>query len=221
MKRLPLLIAVLLAGWALQARAADYFAAVDASPLTLWKAECHWVTVCPGSSYDAHSSGYGARAGFWLVQEDRDKSGMEIGYARLGSTSGSTDYFPGPGCTLFCAGATASWHNDTSIAYAALMGQAYLGPKLGSEAVTGKIGVYHASASTTGNLGTGGPDYMRKVNSTGLMMGASYAYGLTPSVSLTLSGDLFFSVQVANPTNANGNISQLLLRLAVGAEYSF
>lgn len=219
MKPLYLFAAVLLSGWALQARAADYFAAVDVSPVTLWQ-ECHWLAICPGTSYDARSYSYGARAGFWVAQQDRDKSGVEIGYARLGRTSGSKDYLLSP-CTPFCTGATATWKNEATLAYVALMGQAYLGPRAGKEAVTAKIGIYDAHVDTTGNYGTGGPNYTRKVNSAGLMMGAGYAYTVSQHVSLVAAADLFFNVKTAKPIDPNGQLSELLLRLEVGAEYTF
>ncbi len=220
MKTLTLLVALLLGGWAWNARAADYFLGADASPLTLWK-ECTWLVVCHGGSYDTRSHGYGARLGVWTTHGVGDKSGAEIGYARLGSNSGSKDYLLSPGCLVLCPGATATWSNDASIAFVDLMGQAYLGPRAGIEAVTGKIGLYDARVTTTGAYAAGGPGYMRRVNSTGLMLGAGYAHPLAAGLAFTLTADMFLNVKAASPIDANGTISQLRLRLAVGVEYDF
>lgn len=220
MKLLPLIVTVLLSGWVLQARAADYFAAVDASPLTMWR-ECTWVVICPGNSYDAHTHGLGARAGFWMVHADGDKSGVELGYASLGSSSGSKDYLLTPGCLLFCQGATARWQNEARIAWFDLAGQVRMGrlPEIGT--VSGKIGLYDAHVATTGSYAAGGPAYGRKVNSMGLTMGAAFTYPLTSSLSLAAHADVFFNVKVASPIDPGGTLSEMLLRLALGAEYDF
>ncbi len=220
MKPLPLFVAVLLSGWILQARAADYFAAVDASPLTLWK-KCTWLVICPGTSDDAQTHGLGARAGFWMEHEDGGKSGMELGYASLGSRSGSKDYLLSPGCLIFCQGATASWRNDARIAWLDLTGQVSMGRLTDIGKLSGKIGIYDAHVATTGTYTAGGPSYTRKVNSTGLAIGAAFSYPLSAGLSLAAHADVFFNVKVANPIDPGSNLSEMLLRLALGVEYDF
>jgi hypothetical protein len=220
MKKTIVIAAMLLGGWGVNARAADYFIGADVSPLTLWR-ECSWLVVCHGGSYDARSHGLGARAGLWTSRDGKDKSGAEIGHARLGGNSGSKDYLLNPGCLVLCAGATASWSNDAALSWFALMGQAYLGPASGAESVTAKIGLYDARVTSSGTYAAGGPAYVRRVNSAGLMLGAAYARPVVAGLSLTLSADLFFNVKVANPIDSGGTVSQMFMRLAAGLEYGF
>ncbi len=220
MKLWHLFAALLLSGWALQARAADYFVAVDASPLSMWR-ECTWLVICPGNSYDAQTHGLGARAGLWEEHEHGDKSGVEVGYANLGSSSGTKDYLLSPGCLILCPGATASWKNDARIAYFDLAGQVSMAHVPGGGTVSGKIGLYDAHVTTTGTYAVGGPVYTRRVNSAGLTIGAALAYPLAARVSLVAYGDVFFNVKVAKPIDPNGNLSEMLLRLALGVEYDF
>ncbi len=179
---------------------AQVFAAVDGSPLTLWR-ECTWLLICPSTSYDARSAGYGVRAGFWFPHADEaNKTGLELGYDRLGRTSGSKDYLFNPGCLVFCAGATATWRNEATLAYLDWNGRVVLGDRspVGGRAdkgaLTGKIGIYHSVVTTTGNLGTGGPDYTRRITANGLMIGAGYAYPLSARWSAQAGADAFFNV---------------------------
>jgi hypothetical protein len=221
MKPIPFLLAALLLLPAGHARAVDAFAAVEGSPLTLWRA-CTWLALCPNSGYNASSAGYGMRAGFWLPHESETaRSALELGYLRLGATSGSKDYLLNPGCLIFCAGATATWHNDATLAYLDWQGRVVLGSSGGKGALTGKIGVYHAIVTTTGNFGVGGPDYTRRITSNGLMIGSGYAYPLSPHWSAQAGADAFFNVRVANPIDPGGALSELVLRLWVGAGYDF
>ncbi len=210
MKRLLFLVALALSGWAIPAAAAEFSVAVDASPFTLWKAHCSSM-MCAQSSDDARSRGLGARAGIWQALEHGDKSGLELGYARLGGNSGSKDYLIN----------TASWSNSATVTYIALAGQAYLGPESGREALTARIGVYDASITTTGTYTVGGPGYTRTVSNAGLMAGVGYGRHVAPQIALTLSVDLFFNVKLADPINPGANVSRQLLRVAVGAEYLF
>ena len=205
-----LIFLVLLSGWVTHAAAAEYAVALDASPYTLWKARCSSM-MCAQNSDDAHSRGFGARAGIWQVLARGDKSGLELGYAKLGGNSGSKDYLIN----------IASWSNAATVAYIDLAGQAYLGPESGREAITARVGVYDASITTTGTYTLGGPGYSRTVSSAGLMAGVAYGRHVAPQVSLTLSADLFFNVKLADPINPGANVSRALLRVAVGAEYVF
>lgn len=226
MKPLLVLAAVLLWAWAPGAQAVEAYAAVDASPLAVWR-QCTWGLICPGNSYDANSHGYGVRAGLWLPHEsETDKTALEIGYDRLGATSGSKDYYLNPPCMIFCAGATATWRNEAALAYVDWSGRVAPGDRMaggrwGRGALTGKIGLYHSVVTTTGNLGAGGPDYTRRVTANGLMLGAGYAYPLSSRWSAQAGADAFFNVKVAKPIDPGGTLSELVLRLWLGAGYDF
>jgi hypothetical protein len=89
-----------------------------------------------------------------------------------------------------------------------------------SDYLIGKIGIYSSTIDTKGNYGLGGRAYQRQVDGTGLMMGAGYISPFTEHLSGRLGGDIFFNVQVADPTNSSDKLSEIFTKLSLGLDFT-
>jgi hypothetical protein len=221
MKSTSLLFAVLLECLTLNSQAAEISVGAEVSPLVAWADQCVWLINCRIEGQGGHSNGYGLRAGLWLPHDDIGKTGVEIVYDKLGSISGSTDYFLNPGCLILCQGATASWKHDTSIIHVEALGLLPWDDRKEHGAVIGKIGLYSSSTNTEGNYGAGAGAYSRKVSGAGLVLGAGYVLPFARHLSARAAADMFFDVKVTDPIKSGGTIPETLFKFALGVDYSF
>jgi hypothetical protein len=221
MKLISLLFAVLLECLALDSQAAEISVGAEVAPLVVWADQCVWLINCRVEGQGGHSNGYGFRVGLWLPNDDVSKTGLEIGYDKLGSISGSTDYFLNPGCTILCPGATATWKHDTTIMHVEGLGFLPWDDRKDHGAVFGKIGLYSSSTNTEGNYGVGGGAYSHQVSGAGLLLGAGYVLPFTQHLSARTAADMFFDIKVTDPIKAGDTISETFFKFSLGVDYTF
>jgi hypothetical protein len=221
MKLSSLWFAVLLECLALRSQAAEISVGAEVAPLVVWADQCVWLIYCSQEDEGGHSNGYGFRVGLALPHDDSSKTSVELGYDKLGSISGTKDYFLNPGCFILCQGATATWKHETSIMHVAALGFLPWDDRKEHGAVIGKIGLYSSSTNTGGNYGTGGGAYSRKVSAAGLVLGAGYALPITQHLSARAAIDMFFDVKVSDPIPSGNTISETLFKFALGVDYGF
>ena len=225
MKSLALLFPLLLVGVAPDSSAEGFFVGGEVAPIVFWN-ECEYVIVCVDrTSNDGHSTGYGAYMGRWFSREGKSRTGLQVGYDKLGSIEGSESYdvYSGGFILPNMRRLTATWKHDASIIHAELIGGGSFSEERDSGAVFAKIGLYSASTKTVGSLGygPGGGAYERKVSSAGLLIGTGYILPLAAHISARASGDMFFSVKVTDPMNAAKTLSEHLLKLSLGVDFEF
>ena len=221
MKLSSLLFAVLLECLALNTQAAEISVGAEIAPLVVWADQCVWLINCRVEGQGGQSNGYGFRVGLSLPHDDTNKTSLEIGYDKLGSIAGSTDYFLNPGCTISCPGATATWKHDITIMHVAALGLLPWDDRTEHSAVIGKIGLYRSSTNTEGNYGAGGGAYSSQLSGAGLLLGAGYVLSITQHLSARAAADLFFDVKVTDPIKAGDTISETLFKFSLGADYTF
>jgi hypothetical protein len=212
----------------LTSQAADFFIGIEGTPYIAWK-DCNLYVYCTnddakyGGSINGHGKGEGVRVGYWLSPTIIAKHGIEIGYEKLGSFSGSTQWFPN-GCTLpFCNGpsAIATWKSDGAIVYADWFGYMRNQTQSWQNGLLLKSGFFASTVKTEGNYGVGGGTYTRKVSGAGIVLGTGYMAPLTQHLSARASFDMFFGVKVADPTSVSNTISYSLFNFALGVDYTF
>ncbi len=224
MKTAFFLFSVLLTCVALDSKATELYVGADVVPLNLWN-ECTILIDCShktNSGSSGHSYGTGIRVGVWLPHEGNYKTGLEIGYDKLGSISGSQEYNTNP-CFILCTIATANWRHEATMKHVDLIGflQGFASIAHNKDALLGKIGIYNSSIKSEGNLGLAGSSYSRVVSGTGLLLGLGAIHPITNHLSFRLTADFFFNVKVANPINPGGTLSDLLFKIALGVDYAF
>jgi hypothetical protein len=225
--KISLLIAVLLECLALNSRAADISVGAEAAPLVVWADNCVWLFFCSLGDQGGHSFGYGFRVGLVLPHDNAGKNGMagktglEIGYDKLGSISGSTVYSLSPGCIILCPAATSVWKHETSIVHVSLLGYLPWDDRKEHGAVIGKIGLYSSSTISSGDYGTGAGEYSSTVSGAGLLLGAGYTVPLARQLSARAAADIFFKVKVTDPITVGGTIPETLVKFALGLDYAF
>jgi hypothetical protein len=222
MKSISFLFSVLLSCFALNSQATEFYVGADIAPLNLWNECVDWY-YCVNSNesrYSGYSTGTGFRVGM-LQPSGIAKTGWEIGYDKLGSISGSTEYNP-QGCNLFCFGptATATWNHEATIKYVDAL-VSIPNSKDDAQSLVIKIGIYSSSIRTDGNYGLGGGSYSRVQSGNGLKMGLAGTYPIPNQLSARLIFDLFFNVKVADPIDPRDTLSDLLLKIALGVDYTF
>ena len=221
MKVSSLLFAVLLECLALNSRAAEIYVGAEAAPLVVWADQCVWLIDCRIESLGGHGNGYGFRAGLTFSHEDANFTSLEIGYDKLGSLSGSTEYILNPGCIILCQGATASWKHETTIIHVSALGFLPWDDHKEHGAVIGKIGLYSSSTNTGGDYGAGAGAYSRQVSGAGLLLGAGYVLPFAQHLSARVAADIFIKVKVTDPIQPGSTIPETLFKFALGLDYSF
>jgi hypothetical protein len=215
------LFAVLLECLALNSQATEISVGAEVAPLVAWADQCVWFIDCRIEDQGGHSNGYGFRVGLVLPHDDTSKTSLEIGYDKLGSISGSTDYFLNPGCTIFCLGATSNWKHETSIIHVSALGFLPWDDRKEHGAVIAKIGLYSSSTNTEGDYGAGAGAYSRQVSGAGLLLGAGYDLPLAEHLSARAAADIFFKVKVTDPIQSGNTIPETLFKFALGVDYTF
>jgi OmpA-like transmembrane domain len=138
--------------------------------------------------------------GQWIT----DSLGWEIGYANLGSVTGSYT------SNAFVTYPSGAYKYSASAVHVALLG----GIPMGRGKLFGKFGV--ASASTT----LDDPYFSQTVYSTALLLGGGYEFWVNPNVSLRAGLDLYSGVDFVNE-GSYAIESRGMARVAVGANVTF
>lgn len=220
MKLSSLIIAVLLETLAPNGHAAEIIAGAEVAPLVAWADHC-LLLFCSQNDQGGNSSGYGFHAGLWLPHDGIRKTGLELGYDKPGSISGSTVYNLTPGCLILCQTATATWKHETTITHIATVGLIPWDDRKKHGAIFGKIGLYRSSTNTGGDYGTGGGAYFRQVSGTGLLLGAGYILPVAGHFSARAAADIFFNVRVTDTIKPGDTMPETLAKLSLGVDYSF
>ena len=213
------LFALLLESFSLSSQAADYYVGVEASPYVTWKDCVLYVECSADISTNRKSNGVGIRIGYWLSPGDNARTGIEIGYNKFSSYSGSDVWYPN-GCPsfLYCnpPAATATWKTDGQLIYADWIGKM----PIRNLSWLVKGGIFASSVTTEGNYGLGGGTYERKVSGVGVVVGTGFLFPLSEHFSARAALDWFINVKVASPFSTTNTNSDTLMNFSLGVDYS-
>ena len=115
------------------------------APIVFWN-ECEYVIVCVDrTSNDGHSTGYGDMDRRFS-RESKSRTGLQVGYDKLGSIEGSESYdvYSGGFILPNMRRLTATWKHDASIIHAELIG----GGSFSEERDSGAVFLVRKSDST-------------------------------------------------------------------------
>jgi hypothetical protein len=213
--RKPLqIISLMLTAISMNVQAADFYAGVDVAPVVYWQEHPpNYYSCCSSysSEQDSTSLGFGAHAGQWVWEDPNGKVGWEIGYANLGSINGSTTY------TGSIPATTGQWKYSATAVYAAISAEGILK----ENRLLSRIGIYKSTAQGDGSYVTSPGTYSVETSGAGFILGVGYGRQLTKQVAWLVNADGYIDVKLVDPASPTDTISQSILKVSLGLEYSF